>query len=47
MITVRTEVSLKSKSGEEIPVLFTLSKTKIGSNHYFTAFIQSIAVELF
>jgi len=46
-ISIRTEISVKSKTSEEIPVLITLSKTVIEGKFYFTVFIQSIAVELF
>ncbi|WP_051313095.1 GAF domain-containing protein [Sporocytophaga myxococcoides] len=46
-ISIRTEISVKSKTSGEIPVLITLSKTVIESKFYFTVFIQSIAVELF
>ncbi len=47
LISVRTEISVKSQTSGEIPVLITLSKTVIEGKFYFTAFIQSIAVELF
>jgi PAS domain S-box-containing protein len=43
----RTEVNIKSRSGEEVPVLLTLSEVKIGDNYTYTAFIQNISVELF
>ncbi|MBO9703156.1 MAG: GAF domain-containing protein [Sporocytophaga sp.] len=46
-ISIRTEISVKSKTSGEIPVLITLSKTVIEGKFYFTVFIQSIAVELF
>ncbi|TVQ07813.1 MAG: PAS domain S-box protein [Bacteroidetes bacterium] len=43
----RTEVNIVNKSGEEIPVLLTLSEVKIGEEYTYTAFIQNISVELF
>lgn len=43
----RTEVNLKNKAGEEVPVLVTLSEVKIGEEYTYTAFIQNISVELF
>lgn len=43
----RTEVNIINKSGEEVPVLLTLSEVKIGDSYTYTAFIQNISVELF
>lgn len=43
----RTEVTIISKTGEEIPVLLTLSEVKIDDQYTYTAFIQNISVELF
>ncbi len=43
----RTEVNIVNKSGEELPVLLTLSEVKIGQEYTYTAFIQNISVELF
>jgi PAS domain S-box-containing protein len=46
-VGVRKEVSIRSSSGEDKPVLFLLSEAKVGNDHSFTAFIQNIEVELF
>lgn len=46
-IGVRTEINVKDSTGEEIPVLMTISVNHIGSTYIYAAFIQSIAVELF
>lgn len=43
----RTEVNIFNKSGEEVPVLLTLSEAIIGEKYTYTAFIQNISVELF
>ena len=43
----RQEVNITTKSGEDTPVLMLLSDAKIGDEHWFTAFIQNIEVELF
>lgn len=47
IIGKRQEVNITTKSGEETPVLMLLSDAKIGEEHWFTAFIQNIEVELF
>ena len=47
IVGVRKEVTIKSGSGEEKPVLFLLSEAKVGAEHTYTAFIQNIEVELF
>ncbi len=47
IVGIRTEVKMKSKSGEELPVLILLSEAKVGSEITYTAFIQNIEVELF
>jgi len=47
MIGKRTEIKIKNKAGEEIPVLITISEAKIENEFTFTAFIQNISVELF
>ncbi len=46
-IGVRTEINVTDSTGEEIPVLMTISVNHIGSTYVYAAFIQSIAVELF
>lgn len=46
-LAVRTEVSVLDSFGDDIPVLVTISKSKIGDEMYFALFVQSIAVELF
>ncbi len=46
-LAVRTEVSVSDSFGDNIPVLVTISKSKIGHEMYFALFVQSIAVELF
>lgn len=46
-LAIRTEVSVYDVFGEDVPVLITISKSKIGEEMYFALFIQSIAVELF
>jgi PAS domain S-box-containing protein len=43
----RREVPIKTKFGEEIPVLFLLSEAQVGDDRSFTAFIQNVEVELF
>ncbi len=43
----RREVTITTRSGEEIPVLMLISEAKIGREHTFTAFIQNISVDLF
>lgn len=43
----RTEVNVINKSGEEVPVLVTLSEAQINEEYTYTAFIQNISVELF
>ncbi len=47
MIGTRNEIKIKNKSGEEIPVLITISEAKIEKEFTFTAFIQNISGELF
>ncbi|MBN1951955.1 MAG: PAS domain S-box protein [Bacteroidales bacterium] len=47
MIGVRKEVKMKTKDGEEIPVLILLSKAQVEGENTYTAFIQTIEVELF
>jgi len=43
----RQEVTLKSKSGEELNVLVLLSEAEVHNAYTYTAFIQTIEVELF
>lgn len=43
----RTEIKMKHKNGEELSVLVLLSKAKVDSQITYTAFIQTIEVELF
>jgi hypothetical protein len=38
---------IKDNNGEEKQVLFLLSGAKVGSDNWYTAFIQNIEVELF
>lgn len=47
IVGIRKEVKIKTKSGEEIPVLFLLSKAQVEQEITYTAFIQTIEVELF
>ncbi len=46
-IGVRTEVNISDATGEEQAVLLTINEAKIGEEHFFTVFAQSISVELF
>ncbi|MCG8701868.1 MAG: PAS domain S-box protein, partial [Bacteroidales bacterium] len=47
IVGVRKEISLSSKSGEELPVLILLSEAEVDEHYTYTAFIQTIEVELF
>lgn len=47
IIGKRQEVQITNKSGEDIPVLFLISGASVGQEHWYTAFIQNIEVELF
>lgn len=47
LVGVRKEVKIKTKSGEELPVLILLSKAQVEGENTYTAFIQTIEVELF
>ncbi len=47
IIGERKEVTILTKFGEEIPVLFLLSEAKVGDDHSYTAFIQNVEIELF
>ena len=43
----RKEVTIKTKNGDELPVLILLSKAQVEKEITYTAFIQTIEVELF
>ncbi|MBN1596960.1 MAG: PAS domain S-box protein [Bacteroidales bacterium] len=43
----RKEVKIKTKKGDEIPVLILLSNAQVEKENTYTAFIQTIEVELF
>ena len=43
----RKEIRIRKKTGEELPVLILLSKAHVEKETTFTAFIQTIEVELF
>jgi PAS domain S-box-containing protein len=47
VVGVRKEVMIKTKSGENKPVLILLSKAQVEGKNTYTAFIQTIEVELF
>ena len=47
IIGQRTEVKIRTKSGDELPVLILLSKAQVEGENTYTAFIQTIEVELF
>ncbi len=47
IIGSRKEIKINKKNGEEINVLMLLSKAKVGDETTYTAFIQTIEVELF
>ena len=47
IIGKRKEVRIKTKGGDEIPVLILLSKAQVERENTYTAFIQTIEVELF
>ena len=47
VVGVRQEIKMQSKNGEEVPVLILLSKANVDKENTFTAFIQTIEVELF
>lgn len=47
LIGVRTEIKIKPKEGEELAVLCLLSKAQVEKEITYTAFIQTIEVELF
>jgi len=43
----RREVPIRTKYGEEVPVLMLLSEAEVGGAFSYTAFIQNVEVELF
>lgn len=46
-IDIRTEINCSNLAGEDMTLLLTLSKAKVGKEYTFALFIQSISVELF
>ena len=46
-ITLRTEILMEDKQGEELSLLITLSKGEVENDITFAFFIQKISVELF
>ena len=46
-VGVRKEIKIRTKNDEEIPVLILLSKAQVEGENTYTAFIQTIEVELF
>lgn len=46
-ISVRTEINIKDKHGEEVSLLLTCSKAEALGRHYYTLFAQKISVDLF
>ena len=46
-ITLRTEITLQDKNGDELSLLVTASEGKVESDTTFAFFIQKISVELF
>jgi len=47
VVGVRQEVNIKTKSGEELPVLMLISEAEYEGSITYTAFVQKIEVELF
>jgi hypothetical protein len=47
MVGVRTEIKMKTKDNQEISVLMLLSRAQVENEITYTAFIQTIEVELF
>ncbi|RLD63107.1 MAG: hypothetical protein DRJ01_04625 [Bacteroidetes bacterium] len=43
----RTEIKITTSEGEDVPVLVLLSQAKVDKEYTYTAFIQTIEVELF
>lgn len=46
-LTSKTEMVVKDLKGEELSILCSISKAKIGDECFFTAFIQNITVDIF
>lgn len=46
-ITVRTEVNVKDKTGEDVSILLTCSPAVALGRHFYTFFVQKISVDLF
>jgi len=47
VLDIRSEINIFNKTHEESAVLITISKSKYKNQNLFTAFVQSISVELF
>jgi PAS domain S-box-containing protein len=47
MTGVRKEIKIRTKAGNELPVLILLSNAQVDRENTYTAFIQTIEVELF
>ncbi|GAL87634.1 GAF Sensor Hybrid Histidine Kinase, putative [Sporocytophaga myxococcoides] len=47
VLDIRTEINIFNNNHEESAVLITISKSKYKNQYLFTAFVQSISVELF
>jgi PAS domain S-box-containing protein len=47
MVGVRTEIKIKTKNNSELSVLILLSRAQVDNEITYTAFIQTIEVELF
>lgn len=47
VVGVRQEVGIQTKSGEQKQVLFLISEAEFDGDHTYTAFVQTIEVELF
>ncbi len=43
----RQEIQITNKAGEDVSVLFLISEANVDNQHWYTAFIQNIEVELF
>jgi PAS domain S-box-containing protein len=46
-ITIRTEINVKDREGEEVSILLTCSPATAMGRHFYTLFIQKISVDLF
>lgn len=47
VLDIRSEINILNNNNEESAVLITISKSKYKNQYLFTAFVQSISVELF